>query len=89
MLAGRRVVLYVDDDAALSTLVKGTSTSLPSARLANELWQCAALLGLHLWVDRVPSRSNPADAPSRARGAVLQAWGFTEVNPIAEGLQAW
>ena len=84
---GRRVILYVDRGTALSALVKGTSTSLPSARLTNSFWELAAKCGLFVWIDRVPSVANPADAPSRGCGEALMREGYKEV--LASGLLTW
>ena len=86
---GRRVILYVDNDAALGALVKGTSGSKPSAALVSRFWETVAAHGLFLWADRVPSAANPADAPSRGRCDELRRRGFEEVSPEAEGLLAW
>ena len=86
-VAGRRVILYVDNDTALSALVKGTSTSLPSARLTNSFWELVAKYGLFIWIDRVPSVANPADAPSRGCGDALMSEGYNEV--LAPGLLSW
>ena len=87
-LAVLRVVMYADNDAALAALVKGTSSSLPSAKMVSEFWLAAASWGLHVWVDRVPTCANPADEPSRGGEKNLLAGGFRKVRPVIEGLQA-
>eukprot|EP00971_Amphidinium_carterae_P132850 2630888-Amphidinium_carterae.2 len=46
-------------------LVKGYSNKLDSARLVGEYWMLAAKQKLHIHVDRVGFKSNPADDPSR------------------------
>jgi len=64
-LRGRRVILFVDNEAAKEAIIKGTSSSRASAKLVTNFWRRAAEAELYLWVERVPSAANPADAPSR------------------------
>ena len=66
-LAGRPVELWVDNSGAIGALVKGYSGVPDCARIVNLFHFATAKLGIHsLWVDYVPSESNPADVPSRA-----------------------
>ena len=65
---GRHVLVFVDNNGARAGLVKGISRAKESAQLVEDFWRLVAKLGAFVWVERVPSRSNPADAPSR--GAV-------------------
>ena len=61
----RKVILFVDNDAARISLIKGDSGNAHSSALAwcfndfdlEQQWR--------LWITRVPSSSNPGDAPSR------------------------
>ena len=64
-LAGRKVVLFFDNDAASAALVKGTTTSAASARIVARLWQAITKAQAQVWVERVASAANPADGPSR------------------------
>ena len=64
-LRGRRVLLFVDNDAAKECLIKGTTRSKASAKLVSDFWCRAAEYELYIWVERVASAANPADAPSR------------------------
>ena len=80
MLRGRRVLLFVDNEAARAELVKGATSSAASAELVTEFWSLAARAVVAVWVDRVPSRSNPADGPSRGlpvAGATRRLTGHT------------
>ena len=66
-LTGRPVELWVDNSGAIGALVKGYSGVPDCARIVNLFHFATARLGIHsLWVDYVPSESNPADVPSRA-----------------------
>ena len=65
--AGRPVELWIDNSSAMSALVKDYSGKPDCARLVNFFHFSIAKLGLaSLWIDYVPSESNPADVPSRA-----------------------
>ena len=75
-LEGRRLILFVDNEPARAALVKGTTTAAASARIVNDFWALAARLSIYLWVERVASKSNPADDPSRNEWAWLKAKGF-------------
>ena len=70
-LRGRRLVLYVDNEAARFGLIKGTSPTLHSAWLINEYWTAESWNESNTWVERVPSASNCADGPSRGRFTIL------------------
>ena len=64
-LRGRRIILFADNDAAKECLIKGTTRSKASAKLVSDFWTTAAEYELYIWVERVASAANPADAPSR------------------------
>ena len=61
----RLVVFWLDQDAARQGLTKGYSPSEHSAVLIDLAFQHLSVLQVHPWFARVPSASNPADAPSR------------------------
>ena len=65
LLFERRVIWFVDNDAARHALIKGGSPSGPSAVLAEAFWDDEDKLGSFSWVERVPTQCNPADGPSR------------------------
>ncbi len=68
--------MFVDNEAARGALIKGSTSSAASAGLVGEFWDVVARLGAHVWVERVASHSNPADAPSRNSLSWLQERGF-------------
>ena len=87
LLAGREIVLFVDNEAALSSLVRGTSLEedvghiAASTQLAMMGHSCSAL---YEWID---SASNPSDGFSRDgvldKWTIKQGWDLTEIPPAA------
>ena len=72
---GRRVLIFVDNDAARHALIKGASPAGPSALMVDAFWTREAELEAFSWVERVPSPSNPADGPSRLSFGGIVALG--------------
>ena len=68
-LAGRNVVVYTDNSGVHGTFVKCWSENAVGSALAFLAAKKEFELQAFFYYDRVPSHSNPADAPSR--GAVL------------------
>ena len=66
-LKGKRVLFWLDQDAAKQGLIKGYSANELSAELIDEALVTMAALGIFPWFARVPSDSNPAGLPSRFR----------------------
>ena len=69
-LSGRNVVVYTDNSGVHGTFVKCWSENAVGGALAFLAAQKEFELQAFFYYDRVPSHSNPADAPSR--GIVLQ-----------------
>jgi hypothetical protein len=61
----RRVVFYIDNDAARESLIKAFSPSLASMSIISAFYVEVENLNIIPWFARVPSTSNPADLPSR------------------------
>ena len=81
-LAGRKVVHYVDNEAARFGFIKGHSDSSHSCRLLRAIASCPPPWPAAVWVARVPSASNPADGPSRLDFAwVASLPGARRVTP--------
>ena len=62
---GRRVNLFVDNEAACAAAATGVSRSKAALMLVFSLWAIAAQYDSALWTERVPTQVNPADIPSR------------------------
>ena len=64
-LTGRSVVAFIDNDPCRIGLVKRYSPSSPMMGLISLVSLLESSLCTSLWYERVPSKSNPADLPSR------------------------
>ena len=67
--SGGNLVVYVDNNAALAAITKGSAKIEAVNGVVRALWGGLALSGWYVWFARVPSKANPADVPSRARCA--------------------
>ena len=66
-LTGVNVVHWVDNNSALGALVKGYSNVEDSVRLIGDYWIRVAKARAQCYIDRVESKSNPSDEPSRMK----------------------
>ena len=66
-LAGRRVIYFIDNEAAKFSLLKGTSGKVSMQQLTATFHAVDLAFPPIAWVERIPSESNPSDAPSRGR----------------------
>ena len=83
-LGDLEVLLFVDNQTALGTLVRGSSRQSDWNDLIGDLWFRVAQAGVLLYSFYVPSHLNLADAPTRPREKAaaleaMQAAGFTSV----------
>ena len=82
-LAGRPVIVFVDNDAARHGLVAGYSPVMASARMLCASARLDARGAVFQWVARVPSPSNIADGPSRLNFEEARAeFGAELIDPI-------
>ena len=80
-LHNRKVLLFVDNNTARGGTVKGRSSSPTMDDLIKAFYSIEVHLPSFWWIERVPSKSNPADEPSRMEGrAAADRWGATFVN---------
>ena len=61
----RPILFFLDNDSASSNLIKGYSPKVDSSVIVGEFWLMAASLKSSIYIDRVESKSNLADGPSR------------------------
>ena len=64
-LSGKSVIAFLDNDAAKAALVRAYSPNPWNAILVESVVSADIKLGALVWYERVPTKSNPADAPSR------------------------
>ena len=63
----KRVNLYIDNDAASNTLIRGDCQDPALAATIGQFWKKAEQLGADIWIGRVPPKANPADSPTRGQ----------------------
>ena len=61
----RKVISPVDDEAACAALTKGAANNKEALMLVFTTRSLAAQYDEATWAERVPSKANPADLPSR------------------------
>ena len=83
LLRNRRVLVFIDNEAARIGLVRCYSPSLPSLRLIAHAVSLDLVLGCQCWYARVPTKANPADLPSRLTfSPFLESLGCECVEPV-------
>ncbi len=71
-LHNRRLIHFVDNDSASACLVKGYSPRVDSCALVGEYWLLACQHSIDPYIDRVESKSNLSDGPSRLDFALMR-----------------
>ena len=76
---GSALRLWVDNEGARCSIISGYSANSWGARIVAQIWVEVARHDIALWVDRVPTKENPADAPSRDNWELQRrlAWART------------
>lgn len=80
-LKNRAIILFIDNDSAASNLVKGYSAKTDSTAIVGSFWLQMADLRCHVYIDRVESKSNPADGPSRNDFTLVRSLGGVYTPP--------
>ena len=65
------VIWWLDNDAARHCLISARGYPEPNSRLVQTVLICEQQFRIHSWFARVPSISNPADAPGRGERAAF------------------
>eukprot|EP00438_Fugacium_kawagutii_P035994 Skav221846 [mRNA] locus=scaffold1115:19121:20785:+ [translate_table: standard] len=74
MFQGRRVLMFVDNNAIRDAVAKGTSRSISSIFvLLSQLQRLCVECHCLPWISRVPTKSNIGDFPSRGQAAAAAA----------------
>ena len=84
VLAGRLWFRFIDNAAALATLVRGASSVSSCERIAGLTWSRIVGFNCFPWFDRVESSSNPTDGPSR--GKLVGPWVLDHSIRLPSGL---
>ena len=78
----RDVIAFVDNEAAVSALIRGSSRVVDAAQLAELLHAILLRLSCRVWVEWIDSNSNPADGLSRQ--GLLDAWTCRQGYSLAQ-----
>ena len=71
-LRGRRVVFFIDSTAAMGSILRGHHRRSDLNLLVGTIWRELGRLQIHAHFERVPSKSNIADGPSRGDRKLLK-----------------
>ena len=66
-LRNKRVNLYIDNDTASNTLIRGDCADAFLSAMIKAFWKMAEKRQLDVWISRVGSSVNPADLPARKK----------------------
>ena len=75
-------LLFVDSEPVQGALVKGYSAREDLCELVGVFWKLALDVHINLYIDRVPTDSNPADPPSRRRLDIGQSLGWDTIPAV-------
>lgn len=81
LLSGRRVLMFVDNNAIRDAVAKGSSKAISIFVLLAQLHWLVALTQCMPWISRVPTKSNIGDLPSRDRAADAAKLLGAELGP--------
>ena len=88
-LAGKRAILFVNNEEACAALTTGASKVPGALLLVYALWAIAAERDIGLWMERVPAGVNPADLPSRGRELSFPTEPAKELAPLKDLLTSY
>eukprot|EP00435_Cladocopium_sp_Y103_P070288 s2538_g35.t1 len=64
LLSSKRVIVFTDNDPVKSSIIRGYSQNQFVDCLMGDLFKVEDTFNCQVWLERVPSQSNPADVPS-------------------------
>ena len=82
MIKTCRVVLFTDSEAVRGAFLKSWSANDDSDKLISLIFQVEIDFDVPVWIERVPSQSNPSDILSRETVAEFKGAKKTEVDPM-------
>ena len=62
---------------AEGSMVRGSAKAFDHNQLIHDIWSLALESGIAIWIERVPSKYNVADSPSRHEWKILDDLGKT------------
>ena len=79
LLSNRRVIVWSDNTGAEAATKKGSAKEWDHSCIAHCLWTKAVQMRTQVHVERVPSKENIADLPSREEYQLMQTMGIQRV----------
>jgi len=79
-LRGGALRLWIDNEAARFALIGGYSSNPWAARIVSEIWVQLAVHDIFFYVERVPTKENIADGPSRNEYELIERLGIPRKN---------
>lgn len=86
-LKGSALRVFVDNEGARCSIISGYTSNPWGARIVAQIWVEVARLDLSLWVERVPTKENPADFPSRGKYAIARRLRWREEGEAAVDME--
>ena len=80
-VASRKVILYSDNVGAEKATSRGSAKAWDHNHLVHQIWSLAYRHSIRLWVERVPSKYNLADCPSRGSTKILELLSARFIAP--------
>ena len=84
-LAGQDLLLFVDNEAAASALIRGASSQDDVGAIVQAFHWLAAKIGCRVWIEWVDSESNPSDGLSHL--GVEDPWTVSQDWELQEAVQ--
>ena len=92
-LEGQKVHVYSDNCGSQHATDRGSAKAWDHTRIVHALWYKAALLRCHMVIDRVGTKENISDLPSRCEYKLMAAMRSHYQRPILDSLfwteEAW
>ena len=81
-LVGRKVIVHSDNKGAEGAARKATAQEWDHCCIAHEIWSLALRNKMQLWIQRVASKDNISDCPSREDYNLMKALEAKWVSPV-------
>ena len=83
---GHKVRVWSDNTGSENSTRRGSARAWDHNQIVHAIWVKAAMLGCHMIVDRVPTKDNIADLPSREQYKLLELMGTQRVEPFLDSM---
>ena len=80
-LRGRKVLVFSDNTGAEAASRRGSTKCSDHCRLIHEIWSHCWANSIHIWIERVPSKDNISDLPSREEYRLVEELGGVWRSP--------